>query len=168
MKYTLLIACALIGSQSKAMDLTGVDVKEIPIRISAAKQRQRAIILTTPNVTASDLVRMTRAERAEVLRELALIEFNQTEYLKKEAEEERARDERIDPQDLCTAKFGPEYEYSGRVEQLLPDNKKTASYLCVKFGPSQRTPYEKRMIQLKGYLAFMKFKLRHPFTAWPG
>jgi hypothetical protein len=168
MKYTLLVAVALIASQSQAMDLTGVEVKEIPIRISAAKQRERALILKTPDITAGDLVQMTRDERIEVLQQLAIIEFIQTEYLKKEAEEERARDERIDPQTLCSAKFGPEYEYSGRVERLLPDRTKAASYLCVKFGPSQRTPYEKRMIQLKGYLAFVKFKLRHPLTAWPG
>lgn len=168
MKNTLVLLALLATSLPVyAMDLTGIDLKEIPITQTQAERQERAAILATPQISMSDWAQMTPQEQAIVKAKLEEIDALQQAYLQNKAQEEQKRDQMINPQNLCTAKFGKGYEYSGRVETDGQNGEKREAYLCASFGPSKRTPFEKRMIQIEGFFSFLNFKLWHPLTSLP-
>jgi|GEM_PF-4821100 len=165
-----LLLFTIIGfsTLAPAMDLTGIDLKEIPIPQSQADREERSIILATPQISAHEWVQMSPKEQALIALRLRELDLLQQAYLQKKAKDEQQEDVRVNPDHLCELKFGKGYSYTGRVQREGPNGVLQQSYVCASFGPSKRTPFEKHMIQIEGYLLFVRFKIFHPLTAWPG
>ena len=154
-----------------ALDLTGIELREIQLPVDKETSAMRGDVLIIPPLSMTDVLSMTDEQRAALNSQYlqqAMLEEVQESYLTNAAKIEREDDVRVNPQALCKQKFGKKFEYVGGVSKMGTDGLEYRSYLCAYFGPSQRTAFEKRMIQLKSVLLLVHFKIMHPFSIYPG
>lgn len=138
-----------VTSRVNAMDLSGTELREIPIPEYEINNRREELFDNVFSETTNRKVKID--EMSDRNYELLIRDIIRRQSNKQTLPQ-------ANPQALCLKKFGPGYKFSGVIgDQRGRKNRK--SYLCAKFGPSKRSKVERLHRSLEGLILSNWFKL---------